>query len=143
PDALEQGAVSAAQLLDDPAFPRKTQELVRLFRAYETFLTQNRLRDEEDCLRGAAERSAANVPLPNNANLVLVDGFYRFTRAQRRLLATLARRGLEVGKPEVEVAITLPYHADRPLLFAAPERTLHTLRAEFVPREHLLARQVS
>src|SRR5579871_1971611 len=136
PEALEQGALLAADVLEDPAFLHKTSELARLFRAYEIFLHRNRLRDEEDCLRDAAARLAAtSIALPNNANRILLDGFYRFNRAQRRLLATLAERGLEWGSPEAEVAVTLPYDADRPLLFVAPERTLTILRAEFTPRE--------
>ncbi|HZO90404.1 MAG TPA: PD-(D/E)XK nuclease family protein [Chthonomonadaceae bacterium] len=136
PEALEAGAEAASDLLDDPNFPVKVREFARLFRAYETFLAQNRLRDEEDRLRLAAEITAANTaPLPRNANLLLVDGFYRFNPAQRHLLAAIAGRGLALDKPEVTVAVTLPYDAARPLLFAAPERTLQTLRAEFDTRE--------
>src|SRR5579871_2389606 len=78
PDLLESRAPDAAQEIEDPVFAIKAQELARLFRAYETYLTQNRLRDEEDCLRLAAALTGAGVALlPNNANLVLVDGFYR------------------------------------------------------------------
>ena len=139
PDSLEQGACLAAEALEDPAFLLKTSEMARLFRAYQAFLHRNRLRDEEDCLREAAARVEVTAnPLPNRAHLIVLDGFYRFNRAQRLLLAALAGRGLEVGKPEIEVAVTLPYAADRPLLFVAPERTLTLLRAEFAPREILL-----
>lgn len=141
PDILDTSAPDAAQELEDPVFAIKAQELARLFQAYETFLTQNRLRDEEDCLRLAATLTeAGTASLPNNANLVLVDGFYRFNRAQRQLLAALARRHANVvsDRPEVEVAVTLPYAPSRPLLFAAPERTLCLLRAEFSTREIVL-----
>ena len=139
PEALEQGALLAAESLQDPTFLRKTSELARLFHVYESFLRRNRLRDEEDCLRDAAIRLVtAPAPLPNNANLILLDGFYRFNRAQRRVLSALAGRGMESGKPEIEVAITLPYEADRPLLFVAPERTLNILRAEFTTTELFL-----
>ncbi|HZP82337.1 MAG TPA: hypothetical protein VFB21_11920, partial [Chthonomonadaceae bacterium] len=139
PDALEQGATAASELLDDPHFPVKARELARLFRAYQTFLTQNRLHDEEDRLCRAAARVAENAaPLPYHADQLLVDGFYRFNRAQRALLAAIAGRGVALGKPEVAVAVTLPYDPARPLLFAAPERTLHHLRAEFATHEETL-----
>ncbi|HZT44514.1 MAG TPA: PD-(D/E)XK nuclease family protein [Chthonomonadaceae bacterium] len=138
PDLLEASAPEAALEMDDPVFAVKAQELARLFRAYETFLTRNRLRDEEDCLRLAAKAAAGTSPLLNNANLVLVDGFYRFNRAQRQLLAALAGRRQQGGRMDVEVAVTLPYAPCRPLLFAAPERTLRLLRAEFTTREIVL-----
>lgn len=139
PDTLEAAALAAAPLLGDPAFPRKTAELVRLFRAYEAFLTRNRLRDEEDEMLRAVEQVALpSHPMPGGGNLLLVDGFYRFSPAQRMLLAAIARRGQAFGKREVETAVTLPYDADRPLLFAAPARTLQTLRAEFETREQVL-----
>jgi ATP-dependent helicase/nuclease subunit B len=139
PDALEQGADAAAERLDDPSFRVKACELARLFHAYETFLMQNRLRDDEDLLRLAAEHvTAYTEPLPNNARFLLVDGFYRFNTAQRLLLAAIAGRGLPFGKPELSVAVTLPYDASRPLLFAAPERTLRILRAEFTTQEETL-----
>jgi ATP-dependent helicase/nuclease subunit B len=140
PDDLEAGAETVAAALDEAAFARKAAELARLFRAYETFLLQNRLRDEEDGLRLAAERVANLTDSPlTNINLVCVDGFYRFNRAQRLLLAAVAGRGLEFARPEIDVVVTLPYEADRPLPFAAPERTLNLLRAEFAVRETTLA----
>lgn len=140
PDMLEQAAAAIAKQRDDPPFQAKTRELVRLFRAYESFLAQNRLRDEEDCLRLAAECAADTArPLFRELDTVVVDGFFRFNRAQRALLGALAGRGLETGQPEIAVAVTLPYEADRSLLFAAPERTVGTLRAEFATEETLLA----
>jgi ATP-dependent helicase/DNAse subunit B len=142
PDTLERGALAAADGWEDPAFLPKIRELARLFRAYETFLQQNRLRDEEDNLRLASRLIASHqVSVPSHADLVLVDGFYRFTRAQRELLAAFAGRGWETGSPECEVAVTLPYDAERPLLFAAPQRTLATLRAEFETHEEILTRE--
>lgn len=140
PDLLEQAAEAVAAQQNDPPFLAKTRELVRLFRAYETFLAQNRLRDEEDCLRLAAECAADTArPLYRDLDTVIVDGFFRFNRAQRRLLAALAGRGLEEGYPEISVAVTLPFEPDRSLLFAAPERTVATLRAEFSTQETTLA----
>ena len=48
PEALEAGCCLAKPLLDDPVFPVKTAEFARLFRAYENFLSQRRMRDGED-----------------------------------------------------------------------------------------------
>ena len=150
PDLLEQCGPPLADELADPTFPYKTRELARLFRAYETFLTRNRLRDDEDGLRFAVERvHAQSTPLPWNVSCILVDGFYRFNPMQRLLLAALAERDCppreampgEPGKSDresdkkVEVIVTLPYESRRPLLFAAPSRTLSLLRQEFACRE--------
>jgi ATP-dependent helicase/nuclease subunit B len=153
PDQLAAVAQPAAEHLQDPSFARKAAEMARLYHAYEQFLTRNHLRDEEDLLRMATARVASGLdPLPGNADCVLVDGFYRFNPAQRRLLSALANRGMEPGahlennantKPEVELVVTLPYEATRPLLFAAPAHTLTTLRAEFVCQEEILVPETS
>jgi superfamily I DNA/RNA helicase len=137
PDQMAAAAEPVAEYLADPAFARKAREMARLYRAYEEFLSRNHLRDEEDLLREAAARVAAGaVSLPWSADCLLVDGFYRFNPAQRRLLAALAGSG--EGDGEVEIAVTLPYDPARSLLFAAPERTLQTLRAGFACREETL-----
>jgi len=149
PDDLEAGAQAAAlkeegskqalhssffilhPLPDDPNFARKTAEIVRLYRAYETFLREHDLYDEEDLPRVAAARLAAGGPLPREAQCVLVDGFYRLSFLWRHLLAALARR-------DVEVVVTLPYEKSRSLLFATPARTLELLREEFIAAEVVL-----
>ena len=45
---------------------------------------------------------------------------------------------MESGAAEMERTVTLPWDGDRPLLFAAPARTLECLRAEFTTRETIL-----
>ena len=143
PALLEEFGPAVAAELADPTFTRKTAELARLFRAYETFLTRNHLRDEEDILRAAIAgvRSGA-ARLPAEITCVLVDGFYRFNPMQRLLLAALAQQTNAPGTDElgtsVEVVVTLPYEERRPLLFAAPARTLTLLRQEFACRETVL-----
>ena len=138
PDLLEQFGPAVAAELSDPTFTRKTAELSRLFHAYETFLTRNRLRDEEDGLRAAiaGARSGA-ARLDGDVSCVLVDGFYRFNPMQRLLLAALAQQTNAQGN-SVEVAVTLPCEERRPLLFAAPMRALNLLRQEFDCRETVL-----
>ena len=150
PEILEQSGPALAQSLADPTYARKAAELARLFRAYETFLMQNRLRDDEDTMRYAVDRVQAHTKsLPWNISRVLVDGFYRFNPMQRLLLAALAQRDRDFDGSKglsdttrdsiyIEVAITLPYEEHRPLLFAAPARTLTLLRQEFDCRETIL-----
>ena len=136
PDLLEQSGPLLAAPLSDPTFARKTQELARLFRAYEAFLTRNQLRDDEDCLRLAVERVSGGASgLPPQTACVVVDGFYRFNAMQRRLLAALSGHVPGPNATPIEVAVTLPYESRRPLLFAAPARTLTLLRQEFAFHE--------
>lgn len=124
PDMFEAGAEVAAERIEDPHFRQEASELARLYGRYEQFLREHNLWDEDDLPRLAAEKLGSGAPIPNEARCVLVDGFYRFPRVWRDLLAAFARRGLEV-------VITLPYEESRPLLFAASARTLALFRAEF------------
>ena len=131
PDTLQSALTKMPPPDADSTFPRKMEDLLRLFRAYETFLRQNGLRDEEDCLRLAAQYIAETDALPLPIPCLCVDGFYRFNPAQLELLAAFARRGMDAGQPETEVVVTLPCDVERPLLFASVERTLHTLHTHF------------
>jgi len=89
--------------------------------------------------RPCRERIASgDAPIPLDAERIIVHGFYRFTVAQRRLLRALAERGMDNGPPEAALTITLPWDERRPLLFAAPGRTLARLRSDFDTREILL-----
>lgn len=131
PDMLEAGAEAVADRIEDPHFRQETSELARLYGCYEQFLREHNLRDEDDLPRLAAEKLDTGAPIPNEARCVLVDGFYRFPRVWRDLLAAFIRRGLKV-------VVTLPYEEARPLLFAASARTLALFRAEFSVEEVLL-----
>jgi ATP-dependent helicase/nuclease subunit B len=131
PEELEAGAKAAAGRVDDPNFERKAGEIARLYRAYEAFLRAHDLRDEDDLPRIAAERVADGADIPRGARLALVDGFYRFSRVWRDLLASLSNRG-------VKVVVTLEWEESRPLLFATPSRTLESLRYEFTLEEIIL-----
>ncbi len=135
PDALESAIPAVSERLESETFRRKTGELARLYRAYEEFLQEYNLCDPEDILRMAAEHIRNKALLPGNADLVLMDGFFRLNRAQIDLLSAIAERE---GNAKAEVVLTLPFDAKRPLLFAASERTLQTLRAEFETREIVL-----
>ena len=132
PDTLESGAHAAFCPEETPASLRKTTEFARLFRAYEAFLARYRFCDAEDNLQLATERVLEGA-VPRNASLILIDGFFWFNRTQRQLLAALAS-----NHARCEVAVTLPADTMRPLLFAAPNRTLAALRSEFTPCETTL-----
>ena len=140
PDALQQGLALVPNA--EEAFNRKTAELIRLFRAYEQFLRRHELSDNEDALQQVSAFLEQNpTPLPFDADCVLIDGFFRFNPAQRRLLHALSVRGTLLNLPPVEVTITLPADPERPFLFAASDRTYATLCEEFAVNEQFLAAQ--
>lgn len=135
PDALEAATPAVAERLGSETFRRKTTELTRLYRAYEEFLEECNLCDAEDLLHLATKHIRNHALLPGSADLVLMDGFFRLNRAQVELLVAIAERK-DVEK--AEVVLTLPFDAKRPLLFAASERSVQTLRAEFNAQEVVL-----
>ncbi len=138
PEDLEAGCCLAQPLLDDPVFPQKTGEFARLFRAYENFLSEHRMRDGEDAIQMAIRHIDANALLDGDYRRVMVDGFFRFNRAQRQILAALANRRTANGDFAIETAVTLPLNPARPLLFAAPQRAREIFGSEFRVLEHHL-----
>lgn len=125
PEQLGASSAEAAAATDDPDLDRKSAEIATLFRSWQDFLRDNNLVDEEDLVVRAAESVRLRAP---ELSLILLDGFYRLSRIWRLLLADLARA-------RVEIVVTLPFDHGRPLLFAAPLRTLESLRSEFAVRE--------
>ncbi len=139
PVNLEETAAEAAVQLENPAYEKKAVELSLIFSEYNKLLKNHQLQDEEDCLWEAVDlldREFAKLPCA--AATILVDGFYRFSYAQRKLLAAIAGQGLSIGEPRNELVVSLPYNSKRPLLFAAPQRTLTHLRKEFNTDEETL-----
>ena len=133
-----EAAAEHAETESRPQLARKLRDIQRLFAAYEQFLTDNGLRDDEDCLVRAAELlEAGRAPVPWDATQIIVHGFYRFTGAQvdllracavhrkhfdsRRVQIAVARHAVssanDVGhiRADVELAVTLPWEARRPL----------------------------
>jgi ATP-dependent helicase/nuclease subunit B len=132
PDDLEGSAEAVAAALGDPSYVRKAAEIARIYRTYQDFLDRNGLLDEEDALwRNIVDVADGRKTPSNHARQLIVDGFYRFNRAQRLLLAAVATARPGGRQGGATLAVTLPYDPGRPLLFAASERTLQTLRAEF------------
>jgi ATP-dependent helicase/nuclease subunit B len=129
-------AATAAEIGKMPELARKLRDIERVFDAYEQFLKDNGLYDEEDSLSIAAHIIRnGDTEVPRDSTLIIVHGFYRFTGAQRNLLRAFAERSVPSGAPEVEMVVTVPWQERRPLLFAAPFRTLAQLRAEFTTHE--------
>lgn len=119
---------------------RKLDEFGRILAAYNSFLSDNGLRDEEDTLSRAADRHPAQLAVQTiGVRQIVFHGFFRFNRAQRNLIETLCT----VGTPgeTIRVVITLDYEEDRALLFAAPGRTLAQLRDRFDTNEIVLKNQ--
>lgn len=134
PDLLEAGGHAAFREPSSKNSLRKTVELARLFRAYEHFLRTHRLCDPEDTLLQAAEHlRSTRTPLPGPTTLIIVDGFYWFNRAQRDLLAAMAR-----CEPPCQIVVTLPHEPQRSVLFGAPERARQAFHREFHVAEIVL-----
>ena len=142
PELLAAGSSDAAKLLQAPSFLLKTTELVRLFQAYQDFLKTHLLQDDEDILISSAERLLSDhAKIPAEANVILFDSFYRFTKAQRNLISALSTRLVLNGEGRSEVVVTLPVEASRPLLYAAPINTLEKFQNEFAVNEVVLPGQ--
>lgn len=80
----------------DPVFRSKAEDFARLMRRY----------DAELAVRGFAEDAAQTLVLripSGGAPLVILDGFYHFTRMQKALIEALARAGARMT-----AALTLP-----------------------------------
>ncbi len=140
PELLQRGLALVPDA--EEAFNHKTEELVRLFRAYEQFLRRHSLADNEDALQQVIAFVQTNpASLPFDADCILIDGFFRFNLAQRHLIHALASRGTLLDVPPVEVTITLPADPVRPFLFAASDRTYATLCEEFTVVEQFPSSQ--
>ncbi|HEV2471869.1 MAG TPA: hypothetical protein VGS41_04345, partial [Chthonomonadales bacterium] len=137
PQQLAEGARPVSDLLADPDCRAKLQELAALYNDYQQTLARHRFADEEDRLALAARYIARGGLLPNAAESIVLDGFYRFNRQQRMFLGAIARRA------DLSLAITLPADLRRPLLFAAPARTMQRLQDEFEVNEHPRTRRES
>ena len=102
-------------LLKDTAFRLKFKDLTVLLKRYEEALSALGLREPEETI---AELLGEKEPA-QNAELVIFDGFYHFTRAQRLLIEWVARRSEHMA-----VTLTLPPNSRKRLsLLEYPERT--------------------
>lgn len=126
--------------LPGSTFQFKMLSFIRVFKAYEQFLTENRLHDFEDSLHLATDRTRLHGPPHVYRNQrVVFDGFYQFDRAQINLICALASAPRESRQAtnSCKVAVTLTLHQTRPLLFATTERTLQQLNSAYGPGIHI------
>ncbi len=104
------------RLLKRPAFRLKFKDFSIVFKNYEKRLKDIGFSEAEEDIEALLALE------PVGSELILLDGFYHFTRAQERLIQYLARHA---GR--VVVTLTLPEDAGRRALFEYPQRTLRFL----------------
>jgi len=104
---------AAQPLLKDEAFRMKFRDLCVLLKNYDSSLEEANLREPEDDIGSLLQR-VDSIP---DMELVIFDGFYHFSRAQRALLAAVARRA-----ERTVVTLTMDTRG-RDGLFAFPRKT--------------------
>lgn len=103
------------KLLKEPVFRAKFRSFTVLMKRYEKALSEARLEEPQDTLTKLLEAEISGDPI----DLVVFDGFYHFTRAQRIFIAYLCRRAARVI-----VTLTLPANAEeRSQVFDYPMQT--------------------
>lgn len=102
-------------LLKDPVFRSKFRDFSVVIKNYELRLAELGLKEPEDELLEALKA----IPHAEPADLVIFDGFYHFTRAQKSLIQAIAG-----WSRHTVVTLTLAdRYKTRPKLFEYPERT--------------------
>ena len=121
PEELEKLASVARET--GPLFAKKMRDLALIFKTYDQKLRGFGLEEPEDLLKDfsdfARERARAL-----NLDLVILDGFFHFSYAQKEFIRTLTRIS-----QRVVVTLTLDKNADRGHVFAYPEETRQALLA--------------
>ena len=121
PEELERLASGARET--GPLFAKKMRDLALIFKTYDQKLRGFGLEEPEDLLKDfsdfARERARAL-----NLDLVILDGFFHFSYAQKEFIRTLTRIS-----QRVVVTLTLDKNADRGHVFAYPEETRQALLA--------------
>lgn len=105
----------AQPLLKSPVFRAKFRDFSVLVKNYEKRLAASGLSEPEDVI---AELVSARLA-PGCVDLVVLDGFYHFTRAQNELIRALSR----VSRDVVATLTISGRPGERPELFYYPERT--------------------
>ena len=102
---IEEFARRAKPLLRNPVFRSKFRDFSQLMKRYDAELELRGLAETEDALAALAAKPPRNVP---PAGLILFDGFYHFSQAQKVLLGAVSKRAAHVV-----VTLTLPENAAR------------------------------
>jgi ATP-dependent helicase/nuclease subunit B len=106
-------------LLKDAVFRMKFRDFTLVWKRYQAELERLGFREPQEGIAELLERRMD----PPRADLVIFDGFYHFTRAQRELV-----RASAAWSDRCVVTLTLPDDAERREgLFEYPERTLQFL----------------
>ncbi len=106
---------------NDPVFASKYKDFSILLKRYDAKLEALGLSEADDDLAAFDPSGGQDEPL----ELVIFDGFYHFTRAQKKLLTIVAARA-----ERTIVSLTLdPAHPAGEALFGYPERTRRFLLA--------------
>ncbi len=100
---------------------KKLRDLAFLLRNYETKLSASGLKDPADLIRALVDL-VNKKDRPPPLQLVILDGFYHFTRAQLEFVKTISR-----FTKHVIVTLTLDPRASRRHVFEYPERTRQAL----------------
>ncbi len=120
--SIEEFEKRAQPLLKDPVFRQKFRDFSILVKRYEAKLREMGLADEEDVIR---ELLPMNEERPG-IKLIVMDGFYHFTRAQRSVIEYLVPR-----TDKMVVSLTLPPNASlRKNIFAYGEATRQFLSGQ-------------
>ncbi len=108
----------ARPLLKDPVFRLKAHDFLTLFKKVEARLKSLGLKEAEDSIAELLKKQGGQ-----RADLVIFDGFYHFTRAQRELIKFVAR-----SSRHAVVTLTMPEGRDeRDTLFFYPRMTRDSL----------------
>lgn len=101
-------------LLKDPVFRLKIRDFLSVLKAYEERLESLGLNEAEDNIAALLKKQGTR-----HADLVIFDGFYHFTRAQRQLIKYIAG-----SSQHTVVSLTLPQGGgERGSLFFYPRMT--------------------
>lgn len=121
PEELEKLALAARE--KGPLFAKKIRDLSLIFKNYDQKLRGFGLEEPEDLLKDFSDFVRERERFLN-LELVILDGFFHFSFAQKEFIRTLTRIS-----QRVIVTLTLDKNADRKHVFAYPEETRQALLA--------------
>ncbi len=114
-------ASGAAKNAENSLFAKKVRDLARMFKAYDQKLRGFGLEDPEDLLRNFVDSAPEREPFLH-LDLVILDGFYHFTFAQRKFLSAISSIA-----EHVIVTLTMDQRPERSHIFSYPEETRQAL----------------
>lgn len=119
PEGLDKLALAARE--KGPLFAKKMRDLALIFKTYDQKLRGFGLEEPEDLLKDFSDFVRERERFLS-LDLVILDGFFHFSFAQKEFISTLTRIS-----QRVIVTLTLDKNADRRHVFAYPEETRQAL----------------